>query len=597
MLWTARALVVGVVLLAAGMAAAADLKIRGIAEDSDLYKTLAGGSLLVEQTAEDATPTPQEVVAAAQADYGRLLAVLYDQGYFGPVIKITLDGVDAAAIPPVNPPRQIRQAVIAIEPGPLFRFGATRIAPLAPGTELPEGFATGQTAGLGVLKATVASGISGWRDQGHAKAALADQQLTARHQDRVISADLRLAPGPRLRFGPLTVTGNRDVRTERIIEIAGLPTGTVFSPDELRRAQARLRRAGAFNAAALIEADKIGPNDTLPITAQIVESPPRRLGFGAEVSTTEGLTLSSFWLHRNLLGGAERLRIEAEIKGIGGSTGGTDYSLGARFERPATFNADTDFYALAKLAQLDEVNFFSRQLDLEAGIERIANENRTYTLGVGLRRAETRDAFGTNKYTLLTLPLSVEFDYRDKTLDATSGYYAKVALTPFLALSGADNGVRTFIDVRGYKTFGTERPVTFALRGQLGSVYGPQLSQAPPDYLFYSGGGGTVRGQPYQSLGVSLGGGNVVGGRSFLGLSAEARLKMTDKIGIVGFVDAGYIGAEQFYDGSGQVHSGAGLGLRYATGIGPIRLDVGVPTSGPATGENFQVYIGIGQSF
>ena len=597
MLWTARALVVGVVLLAAGMAAAADLKIRGIPEDTDLYKTLAGGSLLVEQTAEDATPTPQEVVAAAQADYGRLLAVLYDQGYFGPVIKITLDGVDAAAIPPVNPPRQIRQAVIAIEPGPLFRFGATRIAPLAPGTELPEGFATGQTAGLGVLKATVASGISGWRDQGHAKAALADQKLTARHQDRVISADLRLAPGPRLRFGPLTVTGNSDVRTERIIEIAGLPTGTVFSPDELRRAQARLRRAGAFNAAALIEADKIGPNDTLPITAQIVESPPRRLGFGAEVSTTEGLTLSSFWLHRNLLGGAERLRIEAEIKGIGGSTGGTDYSLGARFERPATFNADTDFYALAKLAQLDEVNFFSRQLDLEAGIERIANENRTYALGVGLRRAETRDAFGTNKYTLLTLPLSVEFDYRDKTLDATSGYYAKVALTPFLALSGADNGVRTFIDVRGYKTFGTERPVTFALRGQLGSVYGPQLSQAPADYLFYSGGGGTVRGQPYQSLGVNLGGGNVVGGRSFLGLSAEARLKMTDKIGIVGFVDAGYIGAEQFYDGSGQVHSGAGFGLRYATGIGPIRLDVGVPTSGPATGENFQVYIGIGQSF
>ena len=131
----------------------------------------------------------------------------------------------------------------------------------------------------------------------------------------------------------------------------------------------------------------------------------------------------------------------------------------------------------------------------------------------------------------------------------------------------------------------------------MGSVYGPQLSQAPADYLFYSGGGGTVRGQPYQSLGVSLGGGNVVGGRSFLGLSAEARLKMTDKIGIVGFVDAGYIGAEQFYDGSGQVHSGAGLGLRYATGIGPIRLDVGVPTSGPATGENFQVYIGIGQSF
>ena len=597
MRWTTRAVLFGVAVQVGGIAGAADLKINGIPPKSDLYKTLAGGSLLVEQTAEDATPSPQEIVAAAQADYGRLVAVLYDQGYFGPVVKITLDGVDAAAIPPVNPPREIRQAVITIDPGPLFRFGATKIAPVAPGTQLPEGFATGQTAGLSVLKETVSSGISGWRDLGHAKAELAEQNLTARHKDRVISADLRLAPGPKLTFGPLDVKGNRDVRTERIIEIAGLPTGSVFSPKELRLAQARLRRTGAFNAAALIEAEMIGPNDTLPITAQITEAPARRFGFGAELSTTEGLTLSTFWLHRNLLGGAERLRIEAEVAGIGGGTGGTDYTLGARFERPATFNADTDFYALAKLAQLDEVNYFSRQLDLETGIKRYASEKRTYTLGVGLRRAETRDAFGTNRYTLLTLPLSAEFDYRDDKLDATSGYYAKASLTPFAALSGADSGLRSSIDLRGYKTVGTTRPVTFALRGQLGSVYGPALAVAPADYLFYSGGGGTVRGQPYQALGVDLGGGNIVGGRSFVGLSAEARVKATDKIGIVGFVDAGYIGAEEFYDGSGEWHSGAGVGLRYATGIGPIRVDVAVPTSGPATDENFQIYIGIGQSF
>ena len=593
----AQVLCLGGGLHAAGIAAAADLTITGIPQDSDLYQTLAGGSLLFEQTLDGVTPSPQEVVTAAQADYGRLLAVLYDEGYFGPVLKITLDGVDAAAIPPVNPPNQVNQAVIAIDPGPLFKFGSTKIAPVAPGTELPDGFATGQTAGLSVLKQTVASGIRGWRDKGHAKAELADQNLTARHKDRLISADLRLAPGPKLRFGDLTVKGNQDVRTARILEIAGLPVGTVFSPDELNRAEARLRRAGAFNAAALIEADVIGPNDTLPITAQITESPRRRLGFGAEISTTEGLTFSSFWLHRNLLGGAERLRLEAEIKGIGGDTGGTDYVLSARFERPATFNADTDFYALAKLAQLDEVNFFSRQLDLETGIERIANENRTYSLGVGLRRAETRDAFGDNKYTLLTLPLGAEFDYRDNALDATSGYYFNASLTPFLALSGSDNGVRTYVDVRGYKTFGTTRPVTFALRGQFGSVYGPSLSEAPADYLFYSGGGGTVRGQPYQELGVDIGGGDTVGGRSFVGLSAEARVTVTEKIGIVGFVDAGYIGAEEFYDGSGDVHSGAGLGLRYATGIGPIRLDVGVPTSGPDTSDNFQIYIGIGQAF
>ncbi len=575
----------------------ATLAITGVEDGSDLYDALSGGSLLREQTAEDATPTTQELLAAAQADYARLLAVLYDQGYFGAVIKITVDGVEASTIAPVAPPSQINRAVIAVEPGRKFTFSRADIAPVAQGTTLPEGFAVGQTARLGVLKETVSAGIDGWRDQGHAKAALARQELTARVPDSTLSADLTLDPGPRLRFGDLSVQGQSAVRRERILEIAGLPVGEVYSQEQLDLAATRLRRTGAFSSVAMIEADKITAPDLLPITAQITDAKPRRFGFGAELSSLEGLTLSSYWLHRNLLGGAESLRVDGEVSGIGGSSGGTDYRLATRFERPATFNADTNFYALAELQQLDEVNFFSRQLDLEAGIERIASENRTYTFGVGLRTAETRDAFGTNKYTLLTLPLSAEHDFRDNRLDAKDGYYAKASVTPFLAVSGSSSGVRSYVDVRGYKTFGTTRPVTFALRGQLGSVYGPALSQAPADYLFYSGGGGTVRGQPYQTLGVDLGGGNTVGGRSFVGLSAEARVNVRDKIGVVAFADAGYIGAEEFYDGSGQWHSGAGLGIRYATGIGPIRFDVAVPTSGPATGENFQVYIGIGQSF
>ncbi len=584
-------------LLSATSVWAADVRLTGVPEGSDLYDTLRGGSLLVEQTSDELSPSTQEIVSAAQADYGRLLAVLYDQGHFGPVITIQLDGVDAAAIPPVQPPRRIDSAVINIDPGPQFRFGTAKITPVAPDSALPEGFAPGQTARLSVLKDAVSEGVAGWRAQGFAKAKLASQTLTARHPDRTINAELRLAPGPRLRFGPLGVTGNTGVRTQRIIDIAGLPVGETFSPEELRFAANRLRRTGAFSSVALLEADRIGPNDTLPITAQVAEALPRRFGFGAELGSLEGLTLSAFWLHRNLLGGAERLRIEGEVKGIGGNSGGEDYRLGVRFERPATFNEDTDFYALAQIEQLDEVNFFSRQFDTEAGIRRIASEERTYTIGLGLRRAETRDAFGENKYTLLTLPLGATFDYRDDRLNAKNGYYLSAAVTPFVAVSGSDNGMRTYVDARAYRTFGQARPVTLALRGQLGSVYGPELSQAPADYLFYSGGGGTVRGQPYQALGVDLGNGDTVGGRSFLAVSAEARINITDAIGVVGFVDGGYVGAEEFYDGSGEWHSGAGLGLRYNTGIGPIRVDVAVPTSGPETDENFQVYIGIGQSF
>ncbi|MCE8438666.1 BamA/TamA family outer membrane protein, partial [Rhodovulum sulfidophilum] len=113
--------------------------------------------------------------------------------------------------------------------------------------------------------------------------------------------------------------------------------------------------------------------------------------------------------------------------------------------------------------------------------------------------------------------------------------------------------------------------------------------------LFFSGGGGTVRGQPYQSLAVDLPNGDRIGGRSFIGLSGEARVGVTRAIQMVAFYDAGFVGPDSWVS-DGDWQSGAGLGLRYDTGIGPIRFDVAAPVDGD-TGDGVQFYIGIGQAF
>ncbi|MEM9637996.1 MAG: BamA/TamA family outer membrane protein [Pseudomonadota bacterium] len=587
----------GCLLAFAGFPAQAlDVTLQG-ALGEELRADLEGGSLLFEQERSETEVSPQEIVSIAQADYQRLLAVLYDYGFYGPVIRISLDGREASSIKSVAPPPSVSRAQISIETGRPFRFGTAEVGPLAPGTALPDGFRPGETARLSLLRDTVSAATDAWRDEGHAKAKLASQRVTARHAAQALDVTLRVDPGPKLRFGTLSVAGNEAVRTERILEIAGLPMGRTYSPQDLERAAARLRRTGAFRSVAMIEAPDPEPDGTLPITARVAEDKPRRFGFGGEVSTVEGISLSAFWLHRNLFGGAERLRLEAEIEGIGGDTGGTDFLLRGRYQRPATFNEDTGLYILAEIEQQDEVNFFSRQATIGAGIERIASDQRSYRFGLAVRRANTRDAFGENNYTLLLAPAGATFDYRDKVLDARRGYYLDAEVTPFAAIDGADNGILTKIDLRGYRTFGDLRPTTLALRGQLGSLVGPGLPVAPADFLFYSGGSDTVRGHEYQSLGVDLGGGRIVGGRSFIGLSAEIRMRTTGNLGYVGFLDLGYIGEEVFPDGSGEWQSGAGVGLRYDTPIGPIRLDLAVPTSGDDDGSSFQVYIGIGQAF
>lgn len=562
-----------------------------------VLEKVQGSSLVVEQSmAEDGDR--QDVYSAARADYARLLAVLYNEGYFGADISIRLDGREAADVSAIGAPKTAKVAVIRITSGPQFKYGTARVEPVAPQTEIPEGFKSGEPARLSTLRAASGAVVSGWRDQGYAKAEVSEQTVTADHRSATLNAALQVSTGQKLNFGKLIVEGNERVRTERILEIAGLPEGRVFSPEELEKSAKRLRRTGTFQSVSFTEADTVGPDQTLDITALVSEQRRRRIGFGGEVSTSEGLSLSAFWLHRNLLGGAERLRLEAEIDGIGGERGGENYRLSTRYERPATFGTDKDLYVLAKLEDLDEENYTSRQATVGAGVTHIASDHREYEYGVGFRAAETRDALGDNDYFLFILPGQLTRDYRDDSLDATKGYYLLASGVPFAAIEGADDGVRAFADYRIYRSFDTARPVTLAFRAQIGSVAGPSLNDAPVDFVFYSGGGGTVRGQPYQSLGVDVGGGNQVGGRSFVGLSAEARVKATDTIGIVGFFDYGYIGPDPLPSSSnGDSQSGAGIGVRYHTPIGPVRLDVAVPVSGPNASNKFEIYIGIGQAF
>ncbi len=577
-------------------AAAFDVSVQS--EDGTLASEIRAASLVaaIKDDTEAEPATPIDILSAAQADYGRIIALLYDAGYFGPTINILVDGCEAAAISPVQPPARVNSVVLSVDAGPVFRFGRIGISPKAEGTAQTDGFAPGETARVSVLRSATAAHIEGWRQQGHAKARVAGQSITARHPDRVIDAAVTLDPGPRLRLGKLTITGESAVREARLREIAGWPSGAVFDPDDLALVQKRLRRTGTFGTANLTEAETPNPDGTLDVTATINDQLPRRYSFGAEFGTLDGLTLSGSWLHRNIFGGAERLLVEGEVAGIAGDTGGIDYAISAKLSRPATFRTDLEAFGLVAFEQEDEVNYFARTASIEVGTLYFASDDREYSYGVGLQTAKTRDDLGERTYTIATLSFRATFDRRDNALDATSGYYAEIGLTPFVSLGGTDDGLLTTLDLRTYRQVGSR--VTLAFRGLLGSVAGPSLADAPADFLFYSGGGGTVRGQGYQSLGVDLSPTVTVGGRSFVGLSGEVRVKTGRNLSVVGFYDAGYIGPKSFFDGQdGEWHSGVGAGIRYDTGIGPIRFDMAVPASGPDDGSGLEIYIGIGQSF
>lgn len=560
-----------------------------------LERSLRNASILLQSEAQKNTD-PQDLFTDARAEYGRLLSALYAAGHYSAVINVRIDGREAAGIAPLDAPARIGAIAVTVDPGPRFAFGAVQVAPLTGDTELPEGFATGQPALSGTVAAAVQAGIAGWREDGHAKAAVATETVIADHPAARLSSDMRLDPGPRLRFGRLIIEGAERMREDRLRKITGLPEGEVFSVSELERAVDRLRRIGVFSSVSLTEADALRMPDLLDITATVVEAQTRRYSFGAELATDDGLRLTGGWLHRNLLGGGERLEINGEIANIGVQEGGVDYGLDVTLSRPATPGPDTTAAVNFGIGRLDEADYVANIATAGLTFTHVFSQKLTARAGVDYDYLKGSDATGKFEYTALSLPLGATWDRRDSKVDATRLFYIDVEAKPFLGFGTTDDGVRLAADLRGYQSVG-ER-VVLAARVQAGVVLGSSLLGTPRADLFYSGGGGTVRGQPYQSLGIEITK-NVdpleIGGTHFLGGSVEARVRVGESLGLVGFFDIGQIGTG-FSGAESELHSGAGIGVRYETGFGPIRLDVATPVGGN-TGDGVQFYVGLGQAF
>lgn len=566
-----------------------------------LLAPIRNTSLLVSAQNEGRV-TGQDILAAARGDYARILGVLYDEGYYSGVITIRLDGVEAATIAPLDAPAVVHRVAVSITPGPQFHYSHAEIGPVAPGTDLPRDYRKGQLARTGDMKDAATGGVDGWRAVGHAKAEVAETEIIADHATNLVESRIRLAPGPELRFGKLTIRGYERMNPRRLRKIAGYPEGERFDPEKLEDVRKRLRRSGVFSAITLTEADYVGAGDTLDVDLLVVEQKLRRLGMGFEFSNKDGLSLTGYWINRNLFRGGERLRVDVGASDIGGDTG-RDYSLGLRLDRPATLNPDTTGYLLAEVKSLQEEDYDLQSGAFGLGFTWLPSDRLTADISMQYRALRVDDDSGRTDFRLVALPASVTWDLRDEPADARRGTWLSGGITPFHGLQdGTGSGAQLNAEGRGYYSFGAEDRYTLAGRARLGTIVGPEIQEIPRDYLFWSGGGGTVRGHSFESLGVEVipgpDGPIRTGGMSIATLTAETRFRVREKIGFALFADAGRVWEEGGFSGGSGWQAGAGAGVRYNTPIGPLRFDLAAPVGGgDGDDDGVQVYIGLGQAF
>jgi translocation and assembly module TamA len=541
---------------------------------------------------------PLALLARARADQDRLVSALHSLGHYDGAVAITLDGLplDDPTLPDRLDTLNAAAAAIQVTPGPLFHLrhiviiGDTDGA----GLNLQEGAPAIATAVLGAatqLEQTL-------RDSGHAfaqvDAPIADLDTAA----QALDVTYNVTAGPRVDIGPISVSGTQSLRPAYVLHHLTLRPGMPYDPRTLESARADLASVPAIASVRLVPAAAVDASGRLPVTAEIVERKLRAVTLTAAFSTDQGGNLSATWLHRNLFGGAEQLTVFAAATELGaGAAKQPGYRIGSTLTLPDWLVRDQSL-SFSLIALRESLDAYDRTASIAgATLTRRLTPQITVSAGLAAERALiTQDDVARN-YALLQTPLTLHFDSTDSPTDPTKGWRGEAIVTPTQSLSRQNaTFFITQLDGSTYVDLAPQGRTVLALRGLIGSLSGAGALEIPPDQRFYAGGSGTLRGFRYQSVGPKLGNGKPEGGSALASGTVELRQRIGASWGAVAFLDGAELGAGSQPFG-GRLQLGAGLGVRYYTSLGPIRLDIAAPLQRQHGDDIGELYIGLGQAF
>lgn len=573
--------------------------------DTGLRARIAGASLLVTHVRQGAADAGA-LTARAHADLEQLTVALYAEARYGAKIEISIDGTPLGVFradlfeAPAAEPVAVR---IRVEPGPMFRFGKveflqTTPTDVAPLTD-PQLFklVTGEPARSDLIVAAIDRLVEDWRQAGFPYAQIVKKDILADHARSIVDVSVLVEPGAPATYGWINVVGASDLSTGTIADQSALRPGQRFDPKDLRTTRERLRKLESIESVRIIEGEAVDAEGGIPITLEVTERKPRFFGATAAVSTLDGAEIGAHWGHRNLLGEGERLRVDGSVSRLGAeSLDQLQFNAGAVFSKPGILDIDTDLFLEFRFEREVPDAYDSYSGRVKAGLQRRFDEYLTGSIALDGRQTYVEDAFGEHNFTLLSLPVEIDYDTRDNKLDPASGLHMMLRGSPTVDLAAGSAFVQSRAQLASYLALADERRVILAGRVAVGSIAGASLVDVPATLRFFGGGGGSARGYEYRSLGPEFDG-EVTGGLGLAEASAELRLRLSETIGLVPFVDVAAVSSHSYFDFNDAIYVGAGLGLRYFSALGPIRLDAAVPLTERDGRSGFGLYIGLGQAF
>jgi translocation and assembly module TamA len=563
----------------------------------------------------------------AAADLPRLVDALWAEGYYDASARAIVErqpiamggaGLDAAARAADRAiGRQVIPVRLVVETGVLYRMGTIRIVDartrqdVAPELVQPRvlKLQPGDPARANAIRDMQTRLLDAVRGQSYPLAKVTRAQATVRHPEKEVDLLVELDSGPRAGFGEITITGTRDLDPDVVRSFIYVDPGDPYSPAKIAAMRKSMGQVDVIGSTRILESDHLDSNGNLPITVQVEERKPYAANVAAQFSTIDGPSVRGDWTARNLFGGGERLRLATTL-GYSTESGNQSGKGGwfnpnrligrfnAGFIKPALYGSRNDYLADVTLAREVTESYNAEYFNTTHVIRHRFTETFAVQGGFELERGASSDSFGKTNYLLVGVNAGLRYDDTDNPLDPKKGFRVIVTGGAYPGFMGSSIDLYQ-ATARASTYYSVDEDGKYILAGRvgLGAGGGATILDIPDNRRFFAGGGGSVRGYAYRSLSPLGANGQPMGGESLFEASVEARIKITDSIGLVPFVDSGMAYASSFPNFQQDMRYAFGLGLRYYTGFGPIRFDVAAPVGRRPGEQPVAFYIGIGQAF
>lgn len=552
-------------------------------------------SVLEEYGGDDANFA--QIRRRAQSDAELVERLLRIEGYYDSVVQTRFETDGAERV----------HVVIDVQAGPQYKLDAIAL----PGLEMavapdPENFRnifalqSGETVNSDRIMEAIERLDTAMVESGYAFAKTGAPELEIDHAERLGDLDVAVTPGGRFHFGSIVMARTELFDADHVQLIARFDPGDLYQAsdvEDLRRALIATGLISTISIEPVVAADPEAVDIAVNLTPAPLRTIAAELGYG----TGEGARAEVSWEHRNFFPPEGLVRVT-------GVLATQEQSGSIAFRRNNFRRRDNIFNARTALSVVDRPAFKAQTFSVAANIERTSNliyqKRWSWSAGVELLASRETDvtgvigATGRDTFFIGSVPALVTYDASDDLLDPTRGFRLTARVAPEASLqSGSFFYVRSQFDGSAY--FPVSDKIVLAGRARFGTIAGAGNNRIAPSRRLYSGGGGSVRGYGYQSIGPRDANNDPVGGRSLVEFSLEARVKtgfFGGNLGIVPFVDAGNVYTSSTPDFSGMRY-GAGVGVRYYSDFGPIRIDVGTPINPQPGDTRIAVYVSLGQAF